>query len=223
MYHKGGGKKGANNVALLIVKTLQQLNLLCEDSVGGELNVIFNNLLGQNKNNTVLSLAAWLMSVGYFKEVNFVFLIVGHTKNAADRLFNSLKNEYRKQNLFTFQDLVETLNKSLMVTIHPENPDDFLDYNKLMSSLFWTLSGNIKKNHIFSCNNNKSQMTLRHSNLPEHQEFVFYPWKKGTWDGMTRSNIAEHSESVLVPITCPGMNPYIIVEMWKKLQAKHSY
>ncbi len=31
---------------------------------------------------------------------------------------------------------------------------------------------------------------------------------------MTHSDIAEHTESVLVPITCAGMNPYKIVEMW---------
>ena len=102
-----------------------------------------------------------------------------------------------------------------MVTIHPENLDDFLDYNKLMSSLYQTLSGNIKKNHIFSCSDDGSQMTLWQSNLPDHQEFVFYLWKGGTWNGMTRSNILEHLESVLVPITCAGMNPYKIVEMWK--------
>jgi hypothetical protein len=67
--------------------------------------------LGQNKNNTVLRLAAWLTAMGYFKEVNFIFLVAGHTKSAADRLFNTLKNEYRKQNLFTFNGLVETLKK----------------------------------------------------------------------------------------------------------------
>ena len=48
VYHKGVGKKGANNVASLIVKTLQQLNILRNDSVGGELNVIFHSCLGQN-------------------------------------------------------------------------------------------------------------------------------------------------------------------------------
>jgi hypothetical protein len=101
-----------------------------------------------------------------------------------------------------------------MVTIHPENLEDFLDYNKLMITLFWTLSGNIKKNHIFSCKDDRSQLTLRQSNLPEHQDFILYLRKRGTWDGMTRSDIAEHLESVLVPITCAGMNPYKIVEMW---------
>jgi hypothetical protein len=35
VYTEGIGKKGANNMALLIMKTLQKLNLLCKDSVGG--------------------------------------------------------------------------------------------------------------------------------------------------------------------------------------------
>jgi hypothetical protein len=95
VYHEGVGKKGANNVASLIVKTLQQLNLLREDSAGGELNIIFDNCSGQNKNNTVLRLAGWLNAMKYFDTVNFIFLVVGHTKNAADRLFNLLKSEYR--------------------------------------------------------------------------------------------------------------------------------
>jgi hypothetical protein len=131
VYHEGVGKKGANNVASLIVKTLQQLNLLREDSAGGELNIIFDNCSGQNKNNTVLRLAGWLNAMKYFDTVNFIFLVVGHTKNAADRLFNLLKSEYRLQNLFTFPALLEALSRSPMVTIYPVGPDDFCDYDKL--------------------------------------------------------------------------------------------
>ncbi len=80
VYTEGVGKKGANNVASLIMKMLQKLNLLCEDSVGGELNIIFDNCSVQNKNITVLKLPAWLMAMGYFKEIHFIFLMVGHTK-----------------------------------------------------------------------------------------------------------------------------------------------
>ena len=84
---------------MLIVKTLRQLNLFLDDSAGGELNIIFDNCSGQNKNNTVLKLAAWLKAMGFFCTMNFTFLVVGHTKNAADRLFNSLKHKYRKRNI----------------------------------------------------------------------------------------------------------------------------
>jgi hypothetical protein len=43
VYTEGIGKKSANKLALLIMKMLQKLNLLCKDSVGGELNIIFDN------------------------------------------------------------------------------------------------------------------------------------------------------------------------------------
>jgi hypothetical protein len=159
-YHEGIGKKGTNNVASLIIKMLQQLSILCEDSVGGELNIIFDNCSGQNKNNTVLRLATWLMAMNYFKEVNFIFLVVGHTQNAADRLFNTLKTKYHKQNLFTFQELVESLNRSDRVMVHTATPEYFLNYEKLLSTLFWPLMRNIKKKHIFSCNDDGSQMMI---------------------------------------------------------------
>jgi hypothetical protein len=102
-----------------------------------------------------------------------------------------------------------------MVTVHLASLEDFLDYDKLMSSLFWTLAGNIKKYHTFFCSNDGTQMMLRQSNLLEHQEFVLYLWKRGTWDGMTCSKIAEYSEEVLRPIAWKGMNSYKIVELWK--------
>jgi hypothetical protein len=39
----------------------------------------------------VLKQAAWLKATGYYKTVNFIYLIVGHTKNAADHLFYSFE------------------------------------------------------------------------------------------------------------------------------------
>ncbi len=137
-------------MASLIVKTLRQLNLLRDDSAGGELNIIFDNCSGQNKNNTVLRLAAWLKQMGYFKKVKFVFLIVGHTKNAADRLFNSLKHEYRKENIFTMQALFDCLSVSDSVMVVPSVAEDFLDYDALFDDIYCPLTGKVKQNHIFS-------------------------------------------------------------------------
>jgi hypothetical protein len=126
----------------------------------------------------------------YFKVVHFIILLVGPPQNAADHLFNCLKTKYCKQKLYTFQDLVETLNMLAMVMVHPATPEDFLNYDKLLSTLFWTLPRNIKKNHIFSCNNDESQMTIWQSNLPDQKEFVLlYLWKRGTWDVVTHAEI----------------------------------
>jgi len=215
VYHEGVGKKGANNVSSLIVKTLRVLNLLREDSVGGELNIVFDNCSGQNKNNTVLKLAAWIMTMGYFKVVNFIFLVVGHTKNSADRLFNSLKGEYRKQNIFTMEGLIESLNRSESVTVHPAFPEDFYDYDTLLNGIFRDLAGKVKKNHIFSCNDDGSTMILRQSNLAEHPETVHKLRNTKTWKFQNFREFFEYSGNMLRPVRCLGLNPYKAVEMWK--------
>ena len=69
--------------------------------------------------------------MGYFQMVNFVFSIVGHTKNAAERLFDSLKTEYCKQNIFTMQGMIQALSASNLVTVVQSDVEDFWDYNTL--------------------------------------------------------------------------------------------
>ncbi len=155
------------------------------------------------------------MAMGYFKEIHFIFLVVGHTKNAADLLFNLLKQEYWKQNLFTFGKLVRMLDKSLLLTIHPTVAEDFLNYSKLLDGLYWPLTGNIQTNHIFSYTDDGMQITIQQSNLEEHQEYVLNLWKRGTWDDVTWAQSIEHADKVLKPIQCVGLNPYKIVEMYK--------
>jgi hypothetical protein len=112
------------------------------------------------------------MAMGYFKEIHHIFLMVGHRKNVACRLFNLLKQNYQKQNLFTFDKLVQTLDKSLLLIIYPTVVEDFLNYSKLLDSLYSPLTGNIKTNNIFSCTDSGTQITIRQSNLDEHQEYV---------------------------------------------------
>jgi hypothetical protein len=73
------------------MKTLPDSNISRENDPKGELVIVFDNCSGQNKNNTVMKLLVYLNEVSYFKRVTFVFSIVGHTKNAADQLFNMLK------------------------------------------------------------------------------------------------------------------------------------
>ena len=117
VYHADIGKKGGTNVASLILKTLQDMHILREGNPGGELNIIFDNCTGQNKNNTVLKLAIWLKEMGYFMRVNFVFLIVGHTTNACDCLFNLLKHQYSQKNTLTMDELIKSLSWSQKITV----------------------------------------------------------------------------------------------------------
>jgi hypothetical protein len=59
------------------------------------------------------------------------------------------------------------------------------------------------------------QMRLWQSNLEEHNELVFNLWKRTT-SKLSRAEIAEISNSVLVTITNDGLNPYKALEMFTK-------
>jgi hypothetical protein len=102
------GGKGGNNVASLIMKHLKDRGFL-DGKKQNQLNIIMDNCPGQNKKNFVLRLAPYLQEKGYFNDVNFIFLIVGHTKNVANHLFNTLKRLYRVHNMFSMGMLLEAM------------------------------------------------------------------------------------------------------------------
>jgi hypothetical protein len=159
MYPEGDGAKGGNNVASLLMKTLRKLDLLKVDEdgkplKGKELNIIFDNCPGQNKNNYVLWLVPYLVERGYFDKVNFIFLIVGHTKNACDRRFNNMKKVYNKCNVYSVDHSIEICNQSEHVTCWRVEEGDFVDYKEWFSKYYQELAkGGVKltENHIFSC------------------------------------------------------------------------
>jgi hypothetical protein len=164
-------------VASLLMKSLRQLNILQEGCRGKELNVVFDNCPGQNKNHHVLWLVPYLVEMGYFETVNFIFLVVGHTKNAADRRFNNLKMLYRKSNVYTFNQLMDVCGKSPHVTVVQVVDGDFKDYDNFLG-LFYGKIAAVTKSHIFSCKrpSNGSVYTdgvklmvfVKESNLEEH-------------------------------------------------------
>ncbi len=189
MYHEGSGAKGANNVCSLIVKTLSMMGVLVDGETAEELNIIFDNCSGQNKNNTVLKLLLWLSEMRYFKRVSFNFLIVGHTKNAADRLFNLLKIDYRSKNIYTMKQLFSVLSRSPFVTIIPTEEKDFHDWESYLDLFYhgYTFKGKgiIKEHHIFSCDYSQNRIRnqlfveIHKSNLPHHTVSKLKVFKTG--------------------------------------------
>ena len=84
----------------------------------------------------VLCLALYLVEAGYFKKVNFIFYIVGHTKNAADRWFNQLKKTYRKSNIYTREQLELTLKTNKAIGIRKVVQGDFKDYESFWNKFY---------------------------------------------------------------------------------------
>ena len=109
------------------MKTLNMMNYYAGTSPVESLTLYLITVVAKKKNYTVLKLLLWLAEMKYLKKVNFIFLIVGHIKNAADRLFNALKINYHQQNIYTVKQLFEVLSRSNYVTIVPTEDEDFKD------------------------------------------------------------------------------------------------
>jgi hypothetical protein len=126
----------------------------------------------------VLKLLLWLVEMKYFQRVNFVFLVVGHTKNAADILFNALMLDYRKQNLYTMKELLAALRRSKYCRIVETVVDDFKDWGAYLDLFYRNYKNKklsiIKQNHIFSCDysqcieGNQLVVCVKESDLPNH-------------------------------------------------------
>jgi hypothetical protein len=152
IYHEGEGKKGGNNVASLIMKYLDNEGLILRrERPRKELNIVMDNCGGQNKNKFVIRLAPLLCELKYYQQVNIIFLVAGHTKNAADQLFNLLKMLYRKSQCFTLDQLQQVLDTNQYVECIKVGPNDFKNMGQFEDDLYSTnpLSGNTKKYQLF--------------------------------------------------------------------------
>jgi hypothetical protein len=95
IYLEDQGRKGGDNVASLLWKQLKLKGLIPEDNskpttAAKELNLVFDNCGGQNKNNMVLRMLLLLVKRGVCKVARAIFLIRGHTKNDCDCWFTAL-------------------------------------------------------------------------------------------------------------------------------------
>ena len=99
-----------------------------------ELNFIMYNCGGKNKNKTVILLGTYLQELGWFQDVNLIFMLKGHTKNEADCHFNLMKQDWRKRDVYCFDDCMLHLNNKPNVTVIHEKGlfyayHDFLSFS----------------------------------------------------------------------------------------------
>ena len=132
----GRWEEHADNVASLIIKTLHTANIIHEDERGKKLTIVIDDCTGQNKNNPVLKLVPFLVERGYFEEVVFHFLIVGHTKNACNRYSNQLKCIQRRTNSYTMNELCKNLGDCDDIIIYETEQLDFLYWGKYLGTFY---------------------------------------------------------------------------------------
>jgi hypothetical protein len=176
MYTEATAKKGGNNVASLLMHHLEHHGFVQQatEEPFKELNFIMDNCGGQNKNRHVLRLLHFIVKRRIAKKANTIFLVRGHTKNACDRLFNSMKKQYRKVNSFNPEDLLNSIKGNEKVDPFMVDDDVFKDWDKLEDVLVRKLpGGNTTKNHIFTVDierNNGNSMFLQESDGSDEKE-----------------------------------------------------
>jgi hypothetical protein len=153
IYTEDVGKKGGNNVASLLMAHIDNVVANAEEPFK-ELNFVFDNCGGQNKNRHVLRLLHILVKRRVATTARAIFLVRGHTKNDCDRLFNTMKKEYRKTNCFSPQDLINGMHHDKIKPITVA-PDAFQDWDKLENN-YMKAPVQVNVNHIFTVDINRN-------------------------------------------------------------------
>ena len=212
------GKEGGNNVASCIITELRLRGLLSTDYPVKELTIIMDNCGGQNKNNYVLRLALFLVEAGFFEKVTFLFYIVGHTKNAADRWFNILKRRYKYKDIYTFQQMISAFDNHDDLSIREVKKNDFLDYNEFLNNFYVRFKPNtIYPGHVFLVEkSNPTEMTILEDQIvncvPKKQNFA-----KGCKDLVIRKqSLLRYFSTDMKHLVSEGVKDIKKVELFKK-------
>jgi hypothetical protein len=216
-YREFTARKGSNNVASLIMQDLYDKFWLRKGSPGKKLTIAMDNCSGQNKNNVVLRLALYLVEMKYFRTVEFVFYIRGHTKNACDRMFNQMKLKYHKQDIFSWSKAIATLGVKEHVLIVDAKESMFKDYGALLDKFYGSFKTNtIRMNHLFKVEDTDVSLSMQ---CATHvgAEFVSQPMlKKGQVLGQARTDAI--NAFMLETLKPPGLRPIKQVELFKKFR-----
>lgn len=143
-YREFTAKKGtSNNAVSLLMQDLFDKLWLRKGDPGKKLTIAIDNYLGQHKNNTAVSIAPYLVEMGYFRNVEFGFYIRGRTQNACDHTFNQVKLTYHKKDVFTSSQALDNINVKDNLNIFYAKESTFKDYGALLSTF--------KTGYIISC------------------------------------------------------------------------
>jgi hypothetical protein len=121
---------------------------LLNGKTANEINLVFDNCGGQNKNRMVYRMLFFLVKLHICRVARVIFLIKGHTKNDCDCMFNLMKYDYRRVDCFVPTDLIALANKHPHVEAIGMELHEFKDWDALEDTMIKLLPG-VKKNHIF--------------------------------------------------------------------------
>ena len=93
----------------------------------------------------------WLVEIKLFPRVRLFFLVKRHTKNAADRMFNLLKMNYHKKDIYTYEQLHATLDMNQYVDVFKMRSCNFHDHRRWQDTVYKNpAGGEFKRTHVFT-------------------------------------------------------------------------
>jgi hypothetical protein len=120
------------------------------------------NCSGHNNNNHVLRLAAYFAEMKFFCSVEVIFNVIGHTKNACDRLFNQMNIRFHKDQVHSYRVALDVLNSQPNVTMIDATEEIFKDYGKMLDRLYCSFEpATIRVNYIFKVDDMEGKMEMR--------------------------------------------------------------
>lgn len=231
-YHEGEGQKGGNNVVSMLDYYLRRkhnvpaIAPMSKTEVWGD-HIVFvcDNCGGQNKNRMVIRYLLYLAESRKFKKVSLIFLIVGHTKNPCDRMFNLLKIGYRKRDIFSVEDLVDILNENEHVSAERFSQPRcyFRDWDMFLHK-YYSRPQSVKKWHIFEIDgtinkpNSRTLMTLLRSAQPGSMKMTqqFRSRRRGIEHDNNREAAIELLLEGVPRLDPPGIRAIKKNELWAK-------
>lgn len=104
-----------------------------------------DNCVGQNKNSTMIQFFLWCIAIGMIDRIEFKFLLKGHTKFSPDGGFGLIKKHYRRENVYTIEQVANEIKKSTRVTERNDaiilEKKDFGDWKSALQKFFIHLKG----------------------------------------------------------------------------------
>jgi hypothetical protein len=128
-----------------------------------------DNCTGQNKNNALLQYLMYRVITGLHDKIELSFLVVGHTKFSPDGYFGLIKRQYRRSQVYTYDqlsDIVESSSKNghnvcVRVSKNIDNPVIYRDWSSWLSQYFKVLKGISNYHHFKIEKQNPSTLVVK--------------------------------------------------------------
>ena len=118
----------------------------------------------------VIWLVPWLVEKGFYKEMELLFYVHGHTKNVFDCMFNQLKVSFHNHDIYTYNhpsehnNLLSLLNQAEDVTVVDCSNTAFKQWGKYLDKGYTGIKdGQVLANHVFqtTCTNGETKLIIK--------------------------------------------------------------